>query len=239
MYSLHFLTFLSILVASAPTDNGGNTGTTLPMTRKASKFNSFQRAVRSSAFSVAKYSPATLSFDSQPDPSSSTQLFSIHNIIDKFLSFFHHHNQQQHTPTPISPNTPGGADNNALLNKDNELFVVPVTLGSGQVFSLDLDTGSSDTWFRGPKCRSPKDTSCFGSKVKLGDPTFKMTSFSFQTTYGSGAVIGDIIIAPVAIGNSRVTIPVGISTAEKGFGVGSSDGLMGIFVNFSFVRTCF
>ena len=46
-----------------------------------------------------------------------------------------------------------------LDNRNNLLYTAQVTLGSGQKFNLNFDTGSSDTWFRGLNCKS-QDASC-------------------------------------------------------------------------------
>ncbi|KAI8608206.1 hypothetical protein BC830DRAFT_27881 [Chytriomyces sp. MP71] len=55
-----------------------------------------------------------------------------------------------------------------LTNEANDLYVANVTLSNNQTFSMDLDTGSSDTWFRGFGCVTTvlaQDTSCDGRAV--------------------------------------------------------------------------
>jgi hypothetical protein len=64
-----------------------------------------------------------------------------------------------------------------------------VILGSGQSFQINLDTGSADTWFRGPSCQNPsKDGSCNGTKVKIDDSAIKSLGSSWKTNYGIGSV---------------------------------------------------
>ncbi|KAI9327711.1 aspartic peptidase domain-containing protein [Zopfochytrium polystomum] len=116
-----------------------------------------------------------------------------------------------------------------LYNSDDLLYNAPVTLGNGQSFLLDLDTGSSDTWFRGPNCRS-SDQSCGLSsqaKVKTTDTTLKATSLSWSTSYGSGSVSGKVYTGPVKMAGLTATISLGVSTSETGF-AGVGDGLMGL-----------
>lgn len=245
MYSICcHLIILFISVMSAPAQQDNST-MTLQMSRKDSPFDPYARAIRSTAFVNAKYSSSTLNFATQSDSDNSSnnrgsELVSIQGAIDKFKSIFSTNPPKPAAaPSTAAPTSEGEGNSTALLNKNNELFVVPVTLGNGQVFNLDLDTGSSDTWFRGPKCQSRTDKSCVGKAVDLADPSLVKIGKSFITNYGSGAVIGDMFNAPVAIGKSKATISVGISTAEKGFGVGTSDGLMGIFMIFISNRTCF
>ncbi|KAI9325162.1 aspartic peptidase domain-containing protein [Zopfochytrium polystomum] len=116
-----------------------------------------------------------------------------------------------------------------LTNLDDFLYNAPVTLGNGQSFLLDLDTGSSDTWFRGPSCKS-SDQSCGvsgQSTVKTTDTTLSSTSLSWSTTYGSGSVSGKVYKGPVKMAGLSATISLGVSTSETGFS-GIGDGLMGL-----------
>lgn len=54
---------------------------------------------------------------------------------------------------------------------------------------------------------------------------------TFLTSYGSGAVAGHVISAPVTIGGKTATLPVGISRKQIGFNEGITDGLMGLAYN--------
>ncbi|KAI9324948.1 aspartic peptidase domain-containing protein [Zopfochytrium polystomum] len=116
-----------------------------------------------------------------------------------------------------------------LTNESDELYNAPVTLGNGQSFLLDLDTGSSDTWFRGPNCKS-SDQSCGVSgqpTVKTSDSTLSSTSLSWTTSYGSGSVGGKVYKGPVQMAGVSASISFGVSTSETGF-AGVGDGLMGL-----------
>ncbi|KAJ3137676.1 hypothetical protein HK101_003861 [Irineochytrium annulatum] len=126
-----------------------------------------------------------------------------------------------------------------LTDEQDEYYVCPVTVGKGQSFLLDLDTGSSDTWFRGPSCKST-DTSCQAGKhaVKTSDSTLKINNgVTFETRYGDGSFIdGNVYTGPVAIGSSSATIAFGVSTKEQGF-TDVSDGLMGLgFASISAIK---
>ncbi|KAJ3133806.1 hypothetical protein HK101_004416, partial [Irineochytrium annulatum] len=133
--------------------------------------------------------------------------------------------------TPAARRRRRRANGAALMNANNLLYGCPVTLGSGQAFKLDLDTGSSDTWFRGPTCQS-QDGSCTGTKVNLQDPTLASQGVKTTVTYGSGAVALNIYSAPVTVGGASANMLVGVSTQEVGFADnGVSDGLMGLAFN--------
>jgi len=69
------------------------------------------------------------------------------------------------------------------------LYNAQVTVGNNQVFSLDLDTGSADTWFRGPNCQNPSnDGSCMGPRVNIADSSIQSQDASWETNYGIGSV---------------------------------------------------
>ena len=121
------------------------------------------------------------------------------------------------------------SQNTPLINYSDEFFTCPVTIGNGQVFNLDLDTGSSDTWIRGQNCVST-DGSCgqVGQLfVNVSDITIVDQLQSFQDSYGSGNLNGEIYKGRVAIGSVGATYNFGVSTAETGF-AGQSDGLLGL-----------
>jgi hypothetical protein len=119
-----------------------------------------------------------------------------------------------------------------LDNARNLLYVCNVTVGNGQVLSMDLDTGSADTWVRGKGCKS-SDGSCddLFQHVDVTDPTLTKTGKAYSVQYGSGSVRGDIYTAPVSIGGATATYPIGISTEENGFSDGYEAGLLGMGFN--------
>lgn len=65
-----------------------------------------------------------------------------------------------------------------------------------------------------------------GRKADLKDPSLKVMQGKFITTYGSGEINGDIVMAPVSIGGQMTTLPVGISKKESGFDDGFTDGTL-------------
>ncbi|KAJ3314908.1 hypothetical protein HDV04_005329 [Boothiomyces sp. JEL0838] len=122
-------------------------------------------------------------------------------------------------------------------------FTIPLDIGvdgllanlttGSQTFSMLLDTGSSETWIRGPNCKSTgSDSSCSGPKLNTNVPTFLPTHKTFGFIYGVGKVQGDIYTASVSIYGIPTFLAVGSTTFEtKQSGI---DGIIGLsFSNYS------
>ncbi|RKO90914.1 aspartic peptidase domain-containing protein [Blyttiomyces helicus] len=98
----------------------------------------------------------------------------------------------------------------------------------GQVFTVDLDTGSRDLWVPGPNCAS-KDGSCTagGGPINLADTSVQSAGLTFSVSYGTGSVTGDVYSAPYTL--------AGATTSKGYFGVTTcefnqpSQGLLGLF----------
>ncbi|KAI8848134.1 aspartic peptidase domain-containing protein [Chytridium lagenaria] len=116
-----------------------------------------------------------------------------------------------------------------LVNYMNLLYAAPITLGNGQRFNVHIDTGSADTWLRGPFCRS-RDQSCTGTSVDVNDASITSTNAPFNVVYGSGRVAGTVYRGVVSAGGlSTRPIGFGVSTFAEGFDDnGYSDGLLGL-----------
>ncbi|KAJ3101619.1 Vacuolar protease A [Phlyctochytrium planicorne] len=100
------------------------------------------------------------------------------------------------------------------------------TQGNGQKFMVDLDTGSSDTWLRGPDCKS-SDDSCNGHKVDTSDSNMRSLGVPFTTRYGQGYVKGKVYLGDLKIGEAVAKdLLVGISTEEEADG--DTDGIIGL-----------
>ncbi|KAJ3323332.1 hypothetical protein HDV06_001852 [Boothiomyces sp. JEL0866] len=114
-----------------------------------------------------------------------------------------------------------------LVNAQNEFYSAAITVGNGQSFTVDLDTGSSDVWLRGANCQS-SDSSCNGNKVDVSDSTLSDSGQTWSTSYGSGSVSGEIYTGPISLaGATASNLPFGASTSETGF-AGVADGLLGL-----------
>ncbi|KAJ3206007.1 hypothetical protein HDU83_003938 [Entophlyctis luteolus] len=106
----------------------------------------------------------------------------------------------------------------ALANFNDELYTTSATLG-GQTFAFDLDTGSSDVWVRGANCVST-DGSCGVAGQSAFDTaatTATATGNTWMTTYGSGAVEGNIYTGTASLAGITATMNFGVSTQEVGF----------------------
>ncbi|KAJ3314969.1 hypothetical protein HDV04_004769 [Boothiomyces sp. JEL0838] len=114
-----------------------------------------------------------------------------------------------------------------LSNSQNEFYSAAITVGNGQQFTVDLDTGSSDVWLRGGNCQS-SDNSCNGNKVDVTDSSLTDSGQTWSTSYGSGSVSGEIYTGPISLaGATASNLPFGASTSETGFS-GVADGLLGL-----------
>ena len=119
-----------------------------------------------------------------------------------------------------------------LANKNSLVFLANIKLGlTNQEFAMVLDTGSSDTWVRGPDCHPVKagDKDCEGVKANPANDTDLLHlpgTNTFTTTYGSGSVTGEIFNGTVTF-QSGVRMTIGLSTKSQGFS-GGIDGLVGL-----------
>ncbi len=110
-------------------------------------------------------------------------------------------------------------------------FFISATLSDGNSYFLLIDTGSSDTWFRGQFCSTPNDstdTSCIGRNVTVNPLSHGLTDLklSFYTQYGAGFLVGSIYKASVAIDGVSSTIAVGVSNIEGQ--LQGIDGILGL-----------
>ncbi|KAJ3251761.1 hypothetical protein HK103_002068 [Boothiomyces macroporosus] len=122
--------------------------------------------------------------------------------------------------------------NENLGNIQNSFYACPLTVGSGQKFVLDLDTGSSDTWFKGSNCVDlAGDGSCKGPVIQLSDPAVKKVANVTEVfnQYGSGNATLDIYTADVTIGGATAkSLPIGV--ASKVYTI-NQEGLVGLAFN--------
>ncbi|KAJ3269910.1 hypothetical protein HDV01_000797 [Terramyces sp. JEL0728] len=119
-----------------------------------------------------------------------------------------------------------------LGNIENSFYACPLTVGTGQKFVLDLDTGSSDTWFKGSDCVDlAHDGSCNTTKIELSDPAVKRVPNVQEVfnQYGSGNATLGVYTADVTIGGATAkSLPIGV--ANKVYTIGQ-EGLVGLAFN--------
>ncbi|KAI8899903.1 aspartic peptidase domain-containing protein [Globomyces pollinis-pini] len=115
-----------------------------------------------------------------------------------------------------------------LANHNDMFWTCPVSIGSGQILNLNLDTGSADSWVRGLSCVS-EDNSCEGMKLDDSDSALINMRDDFNLRYASGSLKASIFLAPVAIGEFVTTIPIGVTTFARG--LSGFDGLLGMGFN--------
>ena len=110
----------------------------------------------------------------------------------------------------------------------DEQYYGAVQVGSGttaQTFTVQFDTGSSDTFIPGPQCTS--DEGCpLNTKYDEGGVSQGQTT---AVQYGSGYVEGDLYIDSVNAAGLTATNQGLISlTQATGFDTSASDGLLGM-----------
>ncbi|KAJ1548455.1 hypothetical protein HK405_003134 [Cladochytrium tenue] len=113
----------------------------------------------------------------------------------------------------------------SLKNINDELYTAAVTLG-GTTFAIDLDTGSSDIWFRGPNCKSSDGSCGVDGQAAATASELTATGKTWSTKYGSGSVSGDIYTGEITLAGTTATVSLGLSTSETGFS--QMDGLLGL-----------
>ncbi|RKO89932.1 aspartic peptidase domain-containing protein, partial [Blyttiomyces helicus] len=127
----------------------------------------------------------------------------------------------------------GVAKNSVTLVDDvNEgFFFTTITIGNGQSFKIDLDTGSPDLFVPGPACKST-DGSCTsgGKPINLADHTIHPNGETFHNSYGgdTASASGDVYVGPYTL--AGVTAKkgfFGVTTSEAGFAM-EAQGLLGL-----------
>ncbi|KAI0261484.1 aspartic peptidase A1 [Gloeopeniophorella convolvens] len=138
------------------------------------------------------------------------------------------------TLTPA--NTPTDSDSLGLDIEENDVgYIATVQMGTPpRDFKLLMDSGSADLWVGAEGCVSASGGDC-GNHVFLGSQSsssFVDTQKSFQVTYGTGAVAGDIITDNLAFAGLQLPGHVfGVATEESlDFSSDQTtfDGLMGL-----------
>ncbi|RKO88964.1 aspartic peptidase domain-containing protein [Blyttiomyces helicus] len=121
-----------------------------------------------------------------------------------------------------------------LLNVFDLYYHTNITIGSGQVVQVDLDTGSPDLWVTGPNCEPGPDGGEFGclsmfDTVNLTDPLIEPTGKNFNDSFSDkSTVAGEIYLATYTFADQTVTDEViGIAEVET-FTPMQISGLLGL-----------
>ncbi|CAE6456844.1 unnamed protein product [Rhizoctonia solani] len=104
--------------------------------------------------------------------------------------------------------TPTTANSIALDNEANDIgYLATLQLGTPpRDFRLLMDSGSADMWVGGEACKSQQGGGC-GNHTFLGakaSTSFKSAGRTFQVTYGTGQVAGDVITDDVVIAGLKL-----------------------------------
>ncbi|KAJ3271815.1 Vacuolar protease A [Terramyces sp. JEL0728] len=120
-------------------------------------------------------------------------------------------------------------DNVTLFNYQNHFYQASVKIGK-QTFKLAISTLYSDTWVKGPNCKSI-DHSCHGHILNVSDSSIQRISTrqlvnKFYQKFDSKTFVrGDVYTGPVTMGGLVATYPFGVSRETDGY-VGC-DGVIG------------
>ncbi|RKO86942.1 hypothetical protein BDK51DRAFT_32301 [Blyttiomyces helicus] len=87
------------------------------------------------------------------------------------------------------------------------LYYTTVSVGNGQLFRVNLDTGSSDFWVAGSRSAPPE-------AVPSTSSTDHSTGLTFSDRYGTGTSAGDVYFGPYTLAGA--TAHKG-ATNESGF----------------------
>ncbi|KAJ3326412.1 hypothetical protein HDU76_012941 [Blyttiomyces sp. JEL0837] len=146
-----------------------------------------------------------------------------------------------------------------IVNRYNSIYATDVYFGynklpngniEAQSFRLLLDTGSSDTWTRGPECTSypgrvDDDNSCSGKRLSLPYPNINPITYNdgsiakvpleFYGTQGTDPLTAQSVLGLEAFtsvvvlsGVAAEQLNVGVSYIEVGFPNGRFDGILGL-----------
>ncbi|KAH7341636.1 aspartic peptidase domain-containing protein [Rhizoctonia solani] len=116
--------------------------------------------------------------------------------------------------------TPTAANSVALDNEANDIgYLATIQLGTPpRDFRLLMDSGSADMWVGGESCQSQAGGGC-GNHNFLGakaSTSFKTAGRTFQVTYGTGQVAGDVITDDVVIAGLKLPAHTfGAATVES------------------------
>ncbi|CAE6461421.1 unnamed protein product [Rhizoctonia solani] len=116
--------------------------------------------------------------------------------------------------------TPTAANSVALDNEANDIgYLATIQLGTPpRDFRLLMDSGSADMWVGGEACQSQAGGGC-GNHNFLGaksSTSFKAAGRTFQVTYGTGQVAGDVITDDVVIAGLKLPAHTfGAATVES------------------------
>ncbi|KAJ1307675.1 hypothetical protein OPQ81_001767 [Rhizoctonia solani] len=104
--------------------------------------------------------------------------------------------------------TPTTANSIALDNEANDIgYLATLQLGTPpRDFRLLMDSGSADMWVGGEACQSQAGGGC-GNHNFLGaksSSSFKSAGRTFQVTYGTGQVAGDVVTDDVVIAGLKL-----------------------------------
>ncbi len=115
-----------------------------------------------------------------------------------------------------------------LYNENDNVYLIIATLPDKSTYRLQIDTGSSDTWFRGGDCITNDDGSCIGNSVSTDplSPGLVDLKLSYFDIYGTGYAVGEVYKTAVTIGGIASTMAIGVTSIE--YDDQGEDGLLGL-----------
>ncbi|KAJ3261721.1 hypothetical protein HK103_004672 [Boothiomyces macroporosus] len=121
----------------------------------------------------------------------------------------------------------------SMTNVRSAFYTVQAAVGNQQILNLDLDTGSSDTWFRSSLCTSTDGSCPLPKEFVASDPTIVDLHASFDINYADKSkATCEIYLVDFTLGGFKTKLPVGLTTTMAGFNnTPERDGLLGLGFN--------
>ncbi|KAJ3261722.1 hypothetical protein HK103_004673 [Boothiomyces macroporosus] len=134
---------------------------------------------------------------------------------------------------PIFRSQRNSIESTSLDNLNGVLYSATVVVGNNQKLTVDLDTGSSDVWFRSTLCQSTDGSCSVEKQFDATDSSITDLKTTFNIKYGDLSHTDcEIVQGTVTLAGYSAAIPFGLATTMVGFNKSpDTDGILGLGFN--------